>query len=154
MANVTLKKAMKEAQAFSDDSNGRASSLYDLLASLAGNPSFEIKGVQANIATGIVASGFTTKATRIRKVWARAAVCGSAGATNVQVLVNGTVQASCTLNIDNADTDGVLKTATPDVAVPAGARIDINISAAPTGGTGLTVQVDCNPIDGQCSDDT
>lgn len=146
MSNVTLKKAAKEAQAFSDESNGRPSSVFEVIKSLAENPSFELTGLQAVIATGIIATRYTNKATRLRKLWARAAVCGTAGATTIQVLVNGVLATGATITIDNADVDAALVQLNLDVAVPALARIDLNISAAPTGGTGLSVQADFNAI--------
>lgn len=146
MSNVTLKKASKEAQSFSDESNGRPSSMYEVMKSLCENPSFELAANQATIATGIIATRYTNKATRLRKLWARAIVAGSAGATTVQVLVNGVLATGATITIDNADVDAALVQLSLDVAVPALARIDLNVSAAPTGGTGLTVQADFNAI--------
>lgn len=146
MSNVTLKRSSREAQSFSDESNGRPSSVYEVIKSLAENPPFTVKAHLAVIATGILTTAYTEKATRLRKLWTRAAVCGTAGSTTVQVLVNGVLATGATATIANTDTDGALVETDLDVAVPAGARIDLSVSAAPTAGTGLSVQADFNAL--------
>jgi len=74
------------------------------------------------------------------------AVCGTAGQTDVQVRVNGVAKA--TLTITNAEADGIFKVSTTPInlALAKGDVVDINVSAAPTGGTGLSATARLRPV--------
>lgn len=80
----------------------------------------------------------------LRGIRARVGVCGTAGATTVQLHRNGSAIAGCEVTIDNADPDGTVRQAAPtagEVAVAADEALEIVVSAAPTAGTDLSVDV-------------
>jgi len=159
MGLTILKKYLGEANAGIDNSHDpgpgtKKSRLLDVLTALClGKPL--ISATLPTIATGVLARQVITGPDTLRELSARIDVCGSAGNTVVQVRVNTVVITS--LTIDNAAADPTqVKIAIPSVAlgtdskgfdVKDGDIVDINVSAAPTGGTGLTATVRSSPID-------
>jgi hypothetical protein len=143
---ATLRKALSDGQGFTDESHGGASSLYSLLKELSENPPFHLSARQAVAATGILAGMVTDKATRLRKLSFTVTDAGSSGSSTVQVLVDGTLATGATLSIINTEANNFETTVDLDVAVPAGSRVELNISAISTGATNLVVTAHFNPI--------
>jgi hypothetical protein len=159
MGLTILKKYLGEAGAGLDNSHDpgpgvKKSRLLDVLSALClGKPL--INAHLAVIATGILARAVITGPDTLRELSCRIDVCGSAGNTVVQVRVNTVVITS--LTIDNAAVDPTqVKISLPNVAggtntlgfdVKDGDIVDLNVSAAPTGGTGLTATLRSSPID-------
>jgi len=159
MGQTILKKYLGEAGAGADGSHDpgpgtKKTKLYDVLAALClGKPL--INAHLPTVATGILARAVITGPDTLRELALRLDVCGSAGNTIVQVRVNTTVIASIT--IDNAAADpSQVKLSLPSTAlgtdtkgfdVKDGDIVDLNVSAAPTGGTGLTATLRSSPID-------
>lgn len=122
MGGGTMGQAM--AQLSKDNAFGRGQNLNAYLGT---------------IATGILASMIAPKAGMLRKLTVNAAVAGSAGTTVVQVQKNGVLMAGGTVTVDNADPDNVAKSSADlAVAFAAGDLIQLVVTTAPTGGTGLT----------------
>lgn len=140
--SVILKRDLGNAAAHIDASNG-APRLYDVLKALVEGVSDNLNWYQATVATGILNGMVMEKAGVIRNLSGYLAVCGTAGATTVQVRVNGTSKG--TFTIDNADPDGTKKSVDMNIDVAVGDVVDLNVSAAPTGGTGLTVSARIRP---------
>ncbi len=148
--NVTVSKILGEAGAGIDASSGGLSKgrLYDVLKELAENPPEKLTAYLGTIATGILAGIVCKKATRLRSLDTNIAVCGYSGTTTVQVLINGVLaHASAVLSTGNAEADGISKSVALDVAVPAGALVQINVSAAGGSATGLTATARLNNFD-------
>lgn len=159
MGLTILKKYLGEAGAGIDYSHDpgpgtKKSKLYDVLAALCtGKPLINV--TQATVATGVLARCPITGPDTLRELVLRLDVCGSAGQTSVQVRVNTVVIA--TLTIDNAAADPTqVKLSLPSTAggtdtkgydVKDGDIVDLNVSVAPTGGTGLTAVLRSSPID-------
>ena len=145
---VTLKRSLGDGGAAMDESSGLVGGrLYDLLKEISTNPPQTHNIRQAAVATGVLHSWVTgALETKLRRFIANLAVCGSAGNTVVQFRVGGVVKA--TLTIDNTDPDPTTKdSGVLNIAIPANSVCDINVSAAPTGGTGLSVSATLSPID-------
>jgi hypothetical protein len=159
MGLTILKKYLGEGGAGSDAMHDagpgtKKTRLIDVLAALcAGKPL--INTHLPTVATGILARAVITGPDTLRELAVRLDVCGSSGNTVVQVRVNTTVITSIT--IDNAAVDPTqTKIAIPNVAlgtnslgydVKDGDIVDLNVSAAPVGGTGLTATLRSSPID-------
>jgi hypothetical protein len=142
---ITLKRSLGEAGAFINDSENGADTLYDVLNALCTGLSQNVTAYQAVVATGIIASMVVDQDCVLDTLACKLAVCGTLGATTVQLRVNGT--AKCTVTIDNADADGTYEiSAAAGFAVEAGDLVDINVSAAPTGGTGLSATGRLRPV--------
>lgn len=149
---LKLKKLMGEAGAGLDDSNGGFANLYKVLKQLVTDVAFgrgqDVSAYQGTIATGILTAMVAPKAGVLKKFSTFVAVCGSAGATTVRVLKNGVAVAALDLTTDNADPDATAKTVdlgTAAVAVAAGDLLQLSVSAAPTGGTGLSATLVIEP---------
>lgn len=139
MTTAILKGLTGEAGAGFDESHGAPNRLVVVLQALADSGS-NLDVTQATIAAATIASRVVDKATRLLNLSVSVAVCGTAGDTDIDVEVNGTVVA--TLTVDNADADGIKKTTGDiNVAVPAAALVEIIVSAAPTSGTGLVASI-------------
>lgn len=143
MSRKTLKKFIGEGASLLDDSNG-ADNLYDVLNELVEGVSDCVTAYQAVVATGIIGSIVVQRASTLRSLSASLAVCGTAGSTTLQVRVNGTSKGS--LSWANTDPDPSYKTLSLDINVAAGDVVDLNVSAAPTGGTGLTATARVRPV--------
>lgn len=143
MSRKTLKKFLGEGASLLDDSNG-AHNLYAVLKELAEGASEILTAYQANVATGILTSFVVQRDSTLRGLAISLAVCGTAGSTTVQVRVNGVSQGD--LTIANTDADPTYKVLSLDLNVNVGDVIDINVSAAPTGGTGLSATARIRPV--------
>lgn len=135
--SAVLKRSLGEAGAFIDESNGRPSRLYEVLAALA-EGSVSAKGFQAVIATAVLDQFIAPTAMRLQAFLTNAGTTGSAGSTVVNVDVDGTDVA--TLTTLNTDADGITKTAdlsTP-VDIAAGSVVKLEVTTAPTAGADLT----------------
>lgn len=151
MSQVLLKQSIGDAGASVDASHSAAgvpSRLYDVLKQLClGKPLLAV--VQPTIATGILARIPITAPDTLRELSARVDVCGTAGSTVLEVRVNTVVVGS--LTFANTDPDPsqkkvTLGTGNAGVDVKDGDIVDINVSTAPTGGTGLAATVRSSPI--------
>jgi hypothetical protein len=102
----------------------------------------DVLGSQSTVATGVIGGRIMRAKGLLRGVSAKLLVCGTAGATTVQVRKNGVSAGEVT--IDNADPDGTMKTVgiNPAVTLAAGDMVDLNVSAAPTAGSGLAAFAD------------
>jgi len=133
---VTLKKFLGEAGALLGDSTG-LDRLYDVLKELVLAGRKDVSAYQATIATATIASFINDRARTLKEFAISAATTGTAGDTDVQIQVAGVNKKE--LTIDNTDADGILVSdKTLDVAVAADVLVEIVVTAAPTGGAGLT----------------
>lgn len=154
MSQALLKQYVGEAGAGSDASHSPSvtpSKLYDVLKQLAAPKPYLTAHVPGTVATGVLARLPITKSDTLRELVLRLDICGSAGATTVQVRVNGTLVTNGALTIDNAAVDPTqskitLGTAGAGVDVKDGDLVDINVSVAPTAGSGLTATVYGGPV--------
>jgi len=151
MSVALLKQYVGEAGAGSDASHSPSAlptKLYEILKQLClGKPLVSV--IQPTIATGVLARIPITAPDTLRELSARVDVCGSAGSTVVEVRVNTVVVGS--LTFANTDPDPsqkkvTLGTGNAGVDVKDGDIVDINVSTAPTGGTGLAVAVRSSPV--------
>lgn len=69
--------------------------------------------------------------------------CGTAGATTVVANVNGVAVTGLSVSTDNAEADGITKVDAPtaETTINPGDVVDIEVTAAPTGGADLTAQL-------------
>ncbi len=144
--SATLKQVLKDGFGLTDESHGSIHTLYNLLKELCENPPFHLSARQAAAATGIIGSMVTDKATRIRKLVFTVTDAGSANDSTIQVLADGVLITGATLTINNAAANNFETSVTLDVAVPAGTRLDINVSAISTGATHLVVSAFFNDL--------
>jgi hypothetical protein len=160
MSQALLKQGLGDASAefSSDHSSGPAgipTKLNDILNQLCKpKPYLSVHNAGA-IATGVLGRLVMNKADTLRELAVRVDVCGTAGQTSVQVRVNAAVVANGTLVVDNADPDPsqkkiVLGAGGPNggagVDVKDGDIVDINISVAPTAGTGISATLYGGPV--------
>jgi hypothetical protein len=143
---ATLKRALKDGLGLTDESHGTIATLYNLLKEMCENPAFVLTARQAAAATGIIGSQVVDKATRLRKLYFTVTDAGSANDTTIQILADGVLLTGATLTINNAEANNFETSVELDVAVPAGARIDINVSAIATAATHLVVSAYFNPF--------
>lgn len=154
MPQTTLKKLIGDGGAGLDQSHG-SDWLRKVLADICNEKRVLGNAYLGTVATGIL-NGGSVAAVRpdgskhVRKpvlMSAELDVCGSAGSTTVQFRVNGVSVASITFA--NTDPDPSTKTVAITTQLNDGDYWDINVSAAPTGGTGLRVTVyeTVGPID-------
>jgi hypothetical protein len=143
---ATLKKSLADGSGFTDSSHGAASTLYELLKEMAENPAFHLSARQAVAATGVIGGMVTDKATRLRKLTFTVTDAGSANSSTVQVLVDGVLATGATLSIIHTEANDFETSVELDVAVPAGSRVELNVSAIATGATNLVVTAHFNPI--------
>lgn len=129
-----LKKLMGEAGAGLDDSTGK-DNLYDVLKALAEGAGQSLTAYQATIATATIAALVADSAFKIRSLRVAVGTTGSAGATTLQVHLNGASQGE--LTVDNTDADGTKASLSLNVDVVAGDLLELVVSAAPTSGADL-----------------
>lgn len=97
-------------------------------------------GQGSAIATGTVCALLAERAMRVRGMRVKILVCGSSGQTVVTLFQNGVSLG--TVTIDNAATDPtVSQLAIADTAVAPDDIIEARVTTAPTGGSGLAVDV-------------
>lgn len=143
---ATLKRALKDGFGLTDESHGSPHTLYALLKEMCENPAFVLAARQAAAATGIIGSMVVDKATRLRKLSFTVTDAGSANTSTIEVLADGVLITGATLSIANTEADNFETSVDLDVEVPAGARIDINVSAIATAATHLVVTAHFNPF--------
>jgi hypothetical protein len=140
---ATLKSYMGRGGGGLDDSMG-FDNLYDVLKALAEVAGEKLHAYQATIATATIGSMIADKAGTLTSFRIAAATTGTANDTDVQVQVNGVNQQE--LTIDNTEADGTKKSATLAVAIAEGDLIELVVTAAPTGGAGLTASASVLPV--------
>ena len=145
MTTKTLKQYLGDAGAAIDESHG-ADRLYDVLKALAEGLSEMVTAYQATIATATIAAMVTDKNTVLDSLRTSVAVCGTATTTTVQIHVNGVSKGE--LSTAHDDTDGIKKSLviSPAIDIVAGDLIELVVSAAPTGGTGLSATARFRPV--------
>lgn len=145
MSTATLSKVLKEAQGLTDDSNGGVSSLYEVLAALAAGGGGDLSvPLIASPSVAVVATKPVARATRLGALAVTLSTTGTANSTDVDVLVDGVVVASA--SVDNTDADGVVDLSVLDVEVPAGSLVTISVTAVATGAAGLAATLSFEPV--------
>jgi len=151
MSQVLLKQGLGDAGAELDASHSSSAlptKLYEILKHLA-QPKPRLSAMQANVATGVLARLPISQPDTLRELVVNLDVCGTAGNTTVEARVNGTVVGTTTIANTAADPTKVtvtLGTGGAGVDVKSGDVVDINVSAAPTAGTGLAVSITANGV--------
>ncbi len=151
MSQAILKQLLGEAGAGSASDHSPSAlptTLYGVLKQLC-QPKPMASVVLPTIATGVLIRIPITGPDTLRELSARVDVCGSAGSTVLEVRVNTVVQGS--LTFANTDPDPTQKKVTlgtggNGIDVKDGDIVDLNISAAPTGGTGLAATLRSGPV--------
>lgn len=153
---VTLKRLLGEAGAGISDEMGGFDTLRDVLTGLANGLAQSgeaLNGRVATIATGVLNETLIDRAKRIKDFRIRVAVGGSAGQTDVQLRRTraGVTTVLATLTAVNTQTDPAeYELTTAQLAALADLAendlVDLNVSAAPTGGTGLVGAVRFEPL--------
>lgn len=148
MSQAILKQYMGEAGAGGAADHAPSatpSKLYDVLKELARPRPLVSAYVVGTVATGILARVPITAPDTLRELAVRLEVCGSAGATTIQARLNGVLITNGAITIDNTATDPTqVKVAlggVDGIDVKDGDIVDINCSAAPTGGSGLSATI-------------
>lgn len=143
---ITLKKDLGKAGAFlGDESGGYVDQrLYDVLKELALGAGMDLDGFQATIATATIAAKVMKRAGILKGLRTAVGTTGTAGATTVQVHVNGSAVTGAELTTDNTDADGIKKSVALStvVAVAAGDLVELVVSAAPTAGADLSASAE------------
>lgn len=135
----TLKKWMGEAGAGLANDHGY-DNLFDVLSEIALGGSEHLSSALAVIATGVLDALVVGQVSKLTSLKASVGTTGTAGATTVQVLVNGVSKAEVT--VDNTDTDGIVITDEDlDVDLAVDDVVQFNVSAAPTAGADLVATV-------------
>jgi hypothetical protein len=140
---ATLKKMMGEGGAGQDESHG-SDRLYDVLKALAEQGTL-FSATQATVAAAAIGGFVADQTTKLRSLWIDVAVAGTAGSTSVRARVNGTLVGD-TATVANTDADGTSIGVDLDVEIEAGDLVEIVVTAAPTGGTGLTATLRMSPV--------
>jgi len=146
MTVKNLEQNLGETGAFTDRSSGK-DNLYDVVKAMAQGPANDLDGRQDTVATGIVSSRIASGDAKITGLKIRVGTTGTAGSTTVQVLKNGASQGS--LTIANTEDDGTQKSLDLDVDCVEDDYVEINVSAAPTGGANLIASVKMAAVDVQ-----
>lgn len=153
-APAQLKQYVGEAGAGLDNSHSprNGARVYDVLKQLALGKPLVNAYVPGTIATGVLARTPITAPDTLRELVVRIDVCGSAGQTVVQARLNGVLVANGALTVDNAAVDPTqvkiaLGANGAGVDVKDGDIVDINVSVAPTAGTGLSAVIRSSPVD-------
>ncbi len=154
MSQALLKQYVGEAGAggASDHSpSATPTKLYDLLKQLAQPKPYLSAHVPGTVATGVLARLPITRPDTLRELVVRLDVCGSAGQTVVQARVNGVLVTNGALTIDNAAADPTqvkvtLGSGNAGIDVKDGDIVDINVSTAPTAGSGLSATIYGGPV--------
>lgn len=144
MTVKNLVQELGETGANTDRSSGK-DNLYDVLKAFAQGPANDLDARQDTVATGLIASRILTSEAKITGLKIRVGTTGTATTTTVQVLKNGVSQGA--LSIANTEADGTLKSLVLDVDCVADDYIEINVSAAPTGGANLIASVKMAAVD-------
>jgi hypothetical protein len=141
---IVLKQNLGEAGALVGDKSIGVDTLYDVLKAQiqGGTP---LTAYQATIATATLNGIVLDKPHKLTNLRTAVAVCGTANSTTVQVHKNGVSQGE--LTTANDDADGTKSSLDLDVDCVAGDLIQLVVSAAPTGGTGLTATAKLEPVD-------
>jgi hypothetical protein len=141
MSTAILKRSLGDAGAAIDESHGAPNILRQVLQALA-EDGVQHSVYQATIATATLFSMIVDKATILRNFRAAAATTGTANDTDVEVQVNGVAVAATQLTIDNTEANGTKKNSGDlTTALAAGDLVEIVVTAAPTGGAGLTASM-------------
>ncbi|MGD9749383.1 MAG: hypothetical protein AB7W59_00145 [Acidimicrobiia bacterium] len=135
---ATLKKSLGEAGGFIDDSHGE-DRLYKVLKALA-EEGAHLSAYQDTIATAILAAMVVDKATKLVSLRTAVAVCGVSGQTDVRVRVNGTLVGATATTL-NTDADGTKVAVDQDIDLVAGDLVQLEVTAAPGTGTGLSASL-------------
>jgi hypothetical protein len=145
MSKATLKKSLGEAGAFIDESNGAPNNLREVLVALAQAPA-PLTAHQPTVATAVIGAMVADGPSTLTGFRTALAVCGTVGDTTVIVRRNGVAVPGATLTTNNADADGTKKAVALDVDVAEGDLIELVVTVAPTGGTGLTATASFTPV--------
>jgi hypothetical protein len=141
----TLKKLLGIAGAGIDESYQDSDTLYDVLKALVEGAAPAVSAYQATVATaiigGMIVDDDESSLTALRT---SVGTTGTAGATTLQVHVNGVSVGE--LTTDNTDADGIKKSLALDVALAAGDLVELVVSAAPTGGADLIASVHASAV--------
>jgi hypothetical protein len=143
MSRATLKRALGEAGAFFDDSNG-ADNLLAVLQALAASSGETIGYSQATPTTGIKGALLCDSPTKLSNVYMKAVTAGTSGTSTVAVLVNSVSRA--TLSIGNAEADGTAKGLAIDIDLEAGDLVELQVTAVATGAATLAATVRLKPV--------
>jgi len=143
MSIKTLKQLLGNAGAGIDESHG-TDRLYDILKAMLEGNSETISDIQATVATGLLAGIIADGEAKLVSLRVKVGTTGTAGATTIQILLNGASQGE--LTVDNTDTDGTEKSLALDVDITAGDVLQLNVSAAPTGGANMIASARLQPV--------
>lgn len=158
MSQALLKQGLGDAGAEVDASHSASvlpTKLYDLMKALCLPKPMLSVHFAGTVVTGVLARLPITKPDCLRELVVRLDICGSAGATTVQVRVNGSLVANGALTIDNAAADPTQSKITLGAGGPNGGAgvdvkdgdiVDINVSVAPTAGSGLSATIYGGPV--------
>lgn len=130
-----LKKALGDGGAFIGDSHGE-DNLYRVLSGLA-DGSFILRGAQSTPSAAVLDSFVTDKAIKLLALSLKMGTTGTAGTATVAVKVD-TVSVA-TASVANTETDGTVGggTLAAPVSIAAGALVELEVTAIPTGGANL-----------------
>jgi hypothetical protein len=142
---ATLRKDLGEAGAFLGDKmvglNGQ--SLRDVLLEVVNGAGGDLSATQATIAVAALAAKLMKRAGKLTGLRVSVATAGTADSTTVNVRKNGTVVG--TLTVAHTEADGIKKSVALSVALAVNDLVSLDVSAAPTGGAGLTCTADIGP---------
>lgn len=147
--SATLKRDLGKAGAFLGDESGGYlnSSLYDVLLELASGGGGDLDAYQATIAAADIGGKVMKRAAKLVGLRVAVGTTGTADTTTVQVHKNGSAVSGLELSVANTEADGTKKAvalSTP-VALVAGDLVELVVSAAPTGGAGLSATAEITP---------
>lgn len=141
---IVLKQNLGEAGALIGDKSIGADTLRDVLVAMI-QATVPVSGRQDTVATATIAGIVLNKPGKVTNLRTAVGTTGTAGATTVQVHLNGVSQGE--LTTDNTDADGTVKSLTLDVDCVAGDLVELVVSAAPTAGANLTASLTIEPVD-------
>lgn len=141
---IVLKQNLGEAGALVGDKSIGLDTLRDVLVAMVQGPA-PVSGRQDTIAAATIAGTVLNKPGKLSNLRTAVGTTGTAGATTVQVHLNGVSQGE--LTTDNTDADGIVKSLDLDVDCVAGDLIELVVSAAPTGGVNLTATLSIDSVD-------
>lgn len=142
MSRATLKKSLGEGGAFIGDSHGE-DNLLAVLTSLS-NAGEVISFKQATPTTGIKASLVADVASRIGTLYVNVATTGTAGQTDVDVLLNGVSQGQ--IVIDNTESDSFKAGLAINIDVAAGDLVELDFTDVATNAANVAATVRMKPI--------
>lgn len=129
---VLLKRALGEAGAFIDESNGGGPNLYEVLKKLA-----ETSGPSLNVSVGspvtaVIVTGILSEGLRLTRFAGRLGNTGSSGSTTVVMKVAGVVIA--TLTWASSEDNGTFKSADfTDDDLEQGELVEVEVTAVAAG---------------------